>query len=334
MIAGKQEFLAGVLDRSGSTRWMARRAAWRGLLVLNYHRVGDPVATAFDRGVFSATDDGFADQVRFLSRHFDLVTPGDLDHVLKDGGGRFVMITFDDGYRDNYEAAFPILRAYGARAVFFVTTGFLDDHRVAWWDEIAWMVRTSERSSLPVGRWTDAAIDLDDPAREGVIHRLLQIYKQLPAEETPAFLDWLADASGTGRIPRTASAAPWMSWDMVREMQAGGMEIGGHTVTHPVLSRLTADLQLTEVRQCKDRIEAEIGQPIKAFSYPVGQPDSFTAETQKIVSESGYRWAFSFYGGLNRRRTMDPLNIARKSVEVETSPEMFRSTVCLPQVFA
>ncbi|REJ71922.1 MAG: polysaccharide deacetylase family protein [Planctomycetota bacterium] len=112
------------------------------------------------------------------------------------------------------------------------------------------------------------------------------------------------------------------------------MDIGGHTVTHPVLSRLPADEQHREVRRSKERIEAETGQPIKAFSYPVGQPDSFTAETQQIVSESGYRWAFSFYGGLNRPRTLDPLNIARKSVEAEMSPEMFRSTVCLPQVFA
>ncbi|REJ94077.1 MAG: polysaccharide deacetylase, partial [Planctomycetota bacterium] len=275
MIAGKRELLAGVLDRSGSTRWLARRGGWRGLLVLNYHRIGDPSATEFDRGVFSATDDGFADQVRFLTQHFDLITPCDLDHVLREKRGRCVMITFDDGYRDNYEAAFPILRAYGAKAVFFITTGFLDDHLVAWWDEIAWMVRSSERDFLPRGKWTDAAIDLEGDARERAIHALLRTFKQLSTDETPEFLDWLSEATGCGRVPRTEATAPWMTWDMVREMQAGGMEIGGHTVTHPVLSRLPADEQHREVRRSKERIEAETGQPSKAFSYPVGQPDSF-----------------------------------------------------------
>jgi peptidoglycan/xylan/chitin deacetylase (PgdA/CDA1 family) len=125
-----------------------------------------------------------------------------------------------------------------------------------------------------------------------------------------------------------------MTWSQVREMQTQGMEFGGHTVTHPVLSNLSRCEQEREVRECRTRIEAELGPPISAFSYPVGQRDSFNATTQTCLREAGYRWAFSYYGGFNRGLDVNPLDLQRVAIESHTSAAMFRSVACLPHVFA
>lgn len=331
MPIGKRELLANVLERSGANLLLSRAPLWSGLTVLNYHRIGEPGDSPFDPGLFSATPEQFAEQVRFLTQNFDVIGIPDLADWERQQG-RFVLITFDDGYLDNYEAAYPILRAYGATAIFFVTSGFLDRRAAAWWDEIAWMVHTTRREALAANRWTITEVALPPCHRQRALDRLLRTYKSLPGRRTPEFLEFLAEALDTGRCPLPPGV--WMEWSQVREMAAHGMDIGGHTVTHPVLANLSRSEQEYEVRQCRARIEAELGRPIRAFSYPIGQRESFNATTQSCLRESGYDWAFSYYGGFNRPDEANPYDLRRVAVESHTSPALFRSLACLPQVFA
>lgn len=330
MAMGKRELLASVLQGTGTNFVLSRASLWHGLTVFNYHRIGEAGDSLSDPGLFSATAEQFAAQVRFLTRNFDVIGVSDLAsrQALR---GRFVMITFDDGYLDNYEAAYPILRAYGVPGVFFLTSGFLDDGRSAWWDEISWMVRTSRRERLAANEWTIGELPIrghDQPA----LDRLLRIYKALPSRRTGLFLRFLADALDTGRCP--SGSGQWMSWSQAREMQAHGMEFGGHTVTHPVLANLSRAEQQQEVETCRFRIEAELQRTVTAFSYPVGQRDSFNATTQACLREAGYRWAFSYYGGFNRTLDGTPYDLRRVAVESHTTAAMFQSVACLPHVFA
>ena len=331
MPIGKRTLLANVLQSSGANLVLARAPLWNGLTVLNYHRIGEPGNSPFDPGLFSATPAQFAAQVRFLTQNFDVIGASDLADW-QNRRGRFVMITFDDGYLDNYEAAYPILRAFGATGVFFLTSGFLDEGRIAWWDEISWMVRSSHLKQLSSNPWTISELTLPDADRQPVLDRLLRTYKSLPGRKTGEFLEFLADALGTGRHPGDRSV--WMDWPQVREMHAHGMQFGGHTVTHPVLSNLSRAEQEYEVRECRERIKAELGRPIPTFSYPVGQQDSFNATTQSCLREAGYEWAFSYYGGFNRRGQVNPFDVRRVAIESHTSWAMFRSVACLPHLFA
>ncbi len=163
----------------------ARRMAgavirWRGILGLNYHRIGDGRRTIFDRGLFSATAEDFDAHVRWLKSNFDIIAPRDVDTALRDERGRHVIVTFDDGYADNHEHAFPILKSHGVSATFFIATGYIDEPRLAWWDEIAWMVRTSTQSSMEMPGFLDARVTFDEPEREQAVRALLQAYKKLP----------------------------------------------------------------------------------------------------------------------------------------------------------
>jgi peptidoglycan/xylan/chitin deacetylase (PgdA/CDA1 family) len=315
MIAGKRRFVARMVERSP----VRRLSTWRGALILNYHRVGDPQASQADHSLWSASAEQFDAQLAELARHADIIEPEALEDVVRTGHGRHVLLTFDDGYRDNYDVAFPLLRAHGVRATFFVATGFLDDPRLPWWDEIAWIVRHG-----------------DTPARDHaeVIAELISVYKRLPASMTERFLDKVAAHRGTQRPSRDVAAREWMTWDMVREMRAAGMTIGGHTVDHPVLASLPAVRQEREVATCARRLRAELDEPMRLFAYPVGSRTAFTTDTMRILRRHGVRMAFSFYGGYQRIGDWNPLDIPRAHVGPSCDVPMLRAMLNFPQLFA
>src|SRR6185437_1325052 len=121
----KREIAAHLLGVGALGELLRRTSIGDGLLVLNYHRIGDPSASLFDPALFSATADAFEAHVRVCKQSFDVVSPGDLPRI-RGARGRYVQITFDDGYRDNYDVAFPILARHGVPATFFLATGLID----------------------------------------------------------------------------------------------------------------------------------------------------------------------------------------------------------------
>jgi peptidoglycan/xylan/chitin deacetylase (PgdA/CDA1 family) len=312
---------------------LRRAAPWSGVLSLNYHRIGSGAASVFDRGLWSADEDGFDAHVRFLCSHFDVVAPPDLDLILKRRRGRHVLITFDDGYRDNYTAALPILKRYGARATFFVATGFVDHPALPWWDEIAWMVRSSTKAGLPAGRWLAAPMPFDEPDREAAVRACLRAFKSVPGADHAEYLESLADATGCGRCPAGPEVGLWMTWEMLREMRSAGMTIGGHTVTHPVLARLPQPAQREEIVACGRRLAEELGEPMRYFSYPVGGPDAFDAGTRACLREAGVQYAFSYYGGYRTFDDWDDLDVRRIAIERETGPWTVGAIATLPWLF-
>ncbi|QDU52387.1 polysaccharide deacetylase family protein [Gimesia panareensis] len=330
----KKELLARALDWTGMNLLARNTPVWNGLIVLNYHRIGDWQNSLFDHDLWSASAEDFEQQLRFLTLNFDLIRIHDLEHVLKQPRGRYVLITFDDGYRDNYEWAFPLLRAYNSPATFFLTTGFLDDRKMAWWDEISWMVRSASKGTLKAEPWFDLELSLEPEQASQTIKSLLQIYKSLPGEQTADFMNALAEVTGTGRCPAEIADQVWMDWEMVREMSEAGMDLGGHTVNHPVLANHPEETQQHEVSHCKHRIETEINRSISAFSYPVGAQHSFNQLTRECLEQAGYRWGFSYYGGYSSLGDHDPWDLPRIAIESESPAELFRSSVSFPQVFS
>jgi peptidoglycan/xylan/chitin deacetylase (PgdA/CDA1 family) len=330
----KTALLAKSLQATGLGAAARAIGCWSGLLVLNYHRIGDGAGSEFDRGLWSASAEAFDQQVRFLKKNADVITPREFADVLGRKKGRYITITFDDGYRDNYEIAFSVLRSHGVSAAFFVTTGFIDTGRLAWWDEIAWIVRTSGHATLRAPGPKASELGNDAASREGTIGAVLKAYKTLPADSTESYLDELAEAAGTGRFPRAEVAEVWMTWDMIREMRDSGMVIGGHTVTHPILARLSDARQREEIAGCAQRLREELGTTMDYFSYPVGHPDCFNAATRDCLRAAGVRYAFSYYGGLNRFDEFDDYDVRRVAIEAYIGREWFQSIVTLPTVFA
>jgi peptidoglycan/xylan/chitin deacetylase (PgdA/CDA1 family) len=329
----KRERLATFLARTGLGSVVRSLGGWRGVVALNYHRIGNPSESPFHPGLFSATQDMFDEHLRFLSRHLDVVRPDDITSGL-DRRGRYLLITFDDGYRDNYDRAFPVLRAHGVPATFFVTTGFLGRARVSWWDEIAWMVGRSRRDTMPAGPDLPARLGLTPLHRAETTSELLRVFKTLPADRTEGFLDFVATATGSGRCPDAEASALWMTWDMVRELGDSGMVIGGHTVDHAIMSRLSPDAQERQIRGCAEDLRAQAQMRMRFFSYPVGLPGTFSQHTRACLRACGVELAFGASGGFEHVMGFDPLDFRRTNVTLATSKHLIAAMATLPRLFA
>src|SRR5262249_35459868 len=153
----------------------------------------------------------------------------------------------------------------------------------------------------------DAVVPFDEPERERAIRTLLRTYKKLPSERTPEYVTTVAEATGTGRPPADVLdvRSLWMTWDMLREMHAAGMTIGGHTVHHPILSRMSRDEQAREIAGCERRLHEELGISMRAFAYPVGSLEAFNEDTRSCLRERGVVTAFSYYGGIGNLSKWD-----------------------------
>ncbi len=327
---------ATALEATGLGALVRRVGAWRGLLVLNYHQVANDAAGLIDPSLWSATQDQLDEHLRFLKRHFDVVGP----EAVAAGPPRRaqVMLTFDDGYRDNHDLALPVLREHGVTAAFFVTTGVIDEPRLPWWGELQAMLEATEADTLRLDGWPQppgaaapGALALD--GSRVVLERLRATYEAVAPRDQEAFLDDLAAALAVPRA-RERAASLWMTWEMVRALRDAGMAIGGHTVGHPRLADLEAADQAGEVNGGLERLEVQLGRRPELFSYPYGGRDAFDARTVAVLREAGVRFAFSYYGGYNTDACWDPYDLRRVSATATATAARRRATATLPRLFA
>jgi peptidoglycan/xylan/chitin deacetylase (PgdA/CDA1 family) len=316
------------------------RARWHllrpGLYCFNYHRVGNPAETEFDRNTFSCTSQGFEEHLDFLQDCFEVVN---IDRLLggcrgRPAGGRkaYALITFDDGYLDNYSVAFPVLRKHGLSAVFFLPTSFVGSSHVPWWDEIAWVLRSSAGTAIPLeGAAKPFVIDREDP--DTGIRRVLSFVK---SRATPLShqVEEIRRACGQRDRPQLNDARQlFLNWDQARVMHSAGMDIGSHTHAHRVLAHLTVREQKAELGESKAILEAELRAPITSIAYPVGSHSAYTPETCGLAKDMGYRLGFNFRRRNNRLPLSQPLDIGRLAVNWNVAPRGLRSMICFPRVF-
>ena len=295
-----REFVRAVLVRTPVRELFVRRRAHRYLTVVAYHRVHPPVGPdyPFNAGVIEATPEQFARQIRYLRSHLDLISMDDFLSGLQDPARlppRPGLVTFDDGYRDNYEIALPLLREAGVRACFFLITRLIGTTQVPWPDQVACCLNYSRtaRVKSPFGP--------DDPPYEagprrptGFLVRFLRNAKQASYMRLQEILAALRETTRVN--PDDHVDSPLMlSWDQVRQMKAQGMTVGGHTRTHPPLAGVDDPTLLREeIRGCYDDILQHTGTPPQAFAYPFGTPVTMSEPAKAEVASAGFQAAFSF----------------------------------------
>ena len=287
--------------------------------ILYYHRVNDDndaFFPAITTGLFEA-------QMRYVSRHHRVVSLAELVSRLGDQSSQpVVAITFDDGYRDNYQNAFPILERYGLPATIFLTTGNLDSRDPMWFERLAEAIQEFPRDFIDMeidpGRryWLRTSAE-----RLECLDRVFDILRDLPDAERrtwlPRILQHLAARDNGDH------SGMMLTWEQVRFMQKRGIDFGGHTVTHPFLSRMPGEQVTWEVSECKRRIEEEIQQPVAHFAYPNGREKDFGAWNKDLIRKAGYRAAVTTIWGPNYSLT-DPMEL-RRGGPWEKSPALFAS---------
>lgn len=185
--------------------------------------------------------------------------------------GRWVAMTFDDGYADNVTRALPALRRHGARATFYLTAGLMEDRVAPWWDRLTHALEHARRPSAEVtlgGR--RVVVDAAAPeGRAAALAALLPLLRVEPAEQGRR----LAALAAALDAPEPAPCA-LATWEQAAALAEAGMEIGAHTLTHPFLSRLGAAAQRAEIAGSRDLIAARLGVTPRGLAYPGGDHDA------------------------------------------------------------
>ncbi|MGD2175810.1 MAG: polysaccharide deacetylase family protein, partial [Candidatus Brocadiaceae bacterium] len=239
-----------------------------------------------------------------------------------------VVITFDDGYRDNRTVALPLLREAGVTADFFVCPGNVEQRRPFWWDRLAFCVRTSPRSSAALDYPRRMELDLGSAeAKEQSRRRLLRVVKRTPGLDVEKLLELLQEATGVAPDEAEAAEELVMSWDDVRALREAGMGIGSHTWTHPVLTMVDGEEATDQLTRSRAALEERLGEPVRTLSYPVG---SFSEQTRERALAAGYELAYSYGGGVSRLPGADLLSLRRLAVERHVTMPYLKTVLAAP----
>ncbi len=283
--------------------------------ILVYHRVnnqrhaGNPVAKSMSVPVAR-----FERQLKFLKKYFTVIPIDYLADALdreKILPKRALAITFDDGYRDNYLCAFPLLKKYQSSATIFLTTGFIGTKKSLWWDELQQIIsrstanifwRFSERAlnrkfngsaNSTYQQLNDHLKSIDNASRDRFIEESRQFFQiEKEADETSAEMLRPAD---------------------IKEMTDAGISFGSHTESHLILSKASVERAKQELIKSKQDIEQMTGKEVRAFAYPNGGPNDFNHRSIELLRECGYRFAFMNVRGVNKVAD-DPFTLKRIGV--------------------
>ena len=266
-------------------------------IILMMHRFADP-------GMGSSGHDakGLRDNLEFLrTNDFTLLRVDELVGRIERGESitRCVAFTVDDGYADFGTQGAPAFASYDCPVTVFLATGFIDGESWYWWDKIELVLMSTSRQSCRFSvDGEDIAFDLTTPrARTEAVTTMVEWVKRVDDARKEAAILQLAEAAAV-EIPHEPPAryAP-LTWDECRRLESSGASFGPHTVSHPVLSRVSDERASAEIATSWKRVQAELRDPVSVFCYPVGTSDDITARDLQLAQRHGLQMGVSAIPG-------------------------------------
>ena len=344
-IPNKREFLARAFGKAGVLDLLEQTIARRrpGLIVLTYHRIAELEMDPFYDPVISATPESFRTQIQWLHSRMRIIT---LDELINQVVGGLswrepvMLLTFDDGYRDNFEFAAPLLREQNIPATFFIPTGFVELAKLPWWDHIAYVIKQTRVrrfvvNRCPTRRQSPLEIDLEAMSLTTAIASIIRAFLDETIPDELWFLDQLTQACMVEFDSKALGRNLFMSWANVRELADSSLAftIGSHSHSHRKLATLDIDAQSDELARSKQILQAKLERPIKALAYPYGWPGTYTIQTKALATEAGYNFAFSAREGVNRLDGFDHYEVKRLGVGSSDTPALLRARSTLHVAF-
>lgn len=299
--------IAGGFYYSGLVKlalWLQRHGG-RRLIILNYHRAGGNLDT----------------QLRYLRRHYRMMRLEDALSELyalpcKQRDQRIpLVVTFDDGYLDNYTHAFPIVCKLQIPITVFLIPGFVESGRYFWWLAASYLARHTLIENVTIGEQTyhPAQAAECEALTEAIDARLR--YAQ-SVTEREILLAQIQSELGVNLPERSKEGMDDpvlpLNWAEISEMkQSGLVSFGAHTMHHPVLTCIADVVEMRhEIEDCRQVLEARLKQPVRTFAYPIGKPEHIGQAALDAVKAAGYAWALTTIEAVNTPET-DPYLLGR-----------------------
>ena len=282
-------------QRSSGGLPLSRRSAHPKFVVLCYHRVGMggvPLFSELPPEVFEA-------QMRYIRERYRVVSLDELCDEMEKPARKedAVAVTFDDGYRDLYAHALPVLRKYRVPATIYLPVDSIETGQVPWYDRIFLALRVFPRDNFEI------VLDRPHSFRLGSFESRLRA-----AAEIIGYLRALPDGlrrefcgalEAQVELPEDELKDRMLTWDQIRSMGREGITFGSHTMTHPAISRLTATQLERELGDSKKVLEERIGKPAVHFAFPFGKPADNGTAALPFLRQYGYRTATTTVEGAN-----------------------------------
>jgi peptidoglycan/xylan/chitin deacetylase (PgdA/CDA1 family) len=272
------------------------------LKILTYHRIIDiDDKFKFHRNVVSASPIDFDKQIKYVSNNFDIITFEKLDKILtglEKPVKKPLIITFDDGYKDNFENAFPILKKYNVPATFFLTTGYINNQFVPWWDTLAVIVNNTKikKFSHPL----IGTFDLGKKSQKYVATDKLRSYiKTMNNEKRDKFITSLSKKLNVA-ITKDITKGLFLSWNDIKKMSRENMEFGSHTVSHCNLNQVSLKKSRYEIFSSTNQIKSKIKKRPIVFCYPYGTNRQINNSVVNIIKENNFKFAVTTNEGTNK----------------------------------
>jgi peptidoglycan/xylan/chitin deacetylase (PgdA/CDA1 family) len=299
----------GTLYFTGAHRML--RPVFGGLgAILMLHHVRPAQGAEFAPNSLLEVTPGFLESVveRVRAQGFDIVAMDEVPERIRAGDEArpFVAFTFDDGYRDNAEFAYPILKRHGVPFTIYLPTSFIDHEGELWWLVLEKTIQTQRTVVASIGGRT-VHFDCSTAALKNEAWR--EIYwwlRSLPETDLRAYVRDLAARHGLDF--RDICRSLCMTWDEVRTLGEDPLvTYGAHTVNHVMLAKYPQETVREEMLGSKERLERELGRPMKHFAYPVGDPTSAGTREFDMARELGFVTAVTTRPGVIHAEHADHL---------------------------
>lgn len=279
------------------------------VVILMYHRVlsEKELAQQFVQPGMYVRSDVFERQMQFLKEHFQILSFTELLNLWKknkfDKSKRYCVITFDDGWLDNYIYAYPILKKNNIPAAIFLPTAFIDTNKWFWPEKISYMLHhyfnnsaSKPMESIPLGK----------------IDSVIEKYKESSDEEIEDIIEKMSREINL-KIPDERML---LNWEEVKEMSQNNISFGSHTCNHKILTKLSAMESQKEIEDSLHILQENKINHIPVFCYPNG---NYNAEIQRLVKERGYQAAVSTRFGLENSSAQDLFSLKRIGIHNDIS---------------
>ena len=272
--------------------------AKRAIKILCYHSVGNDGSVPLG---LSVTEENFENQIKFLKKNYCIISLDEAVKMIKDKREippRAIVITFDDGYRDNYTHVFEIVKKYNVPITIFLTVNPIQRREALWTDYIITGLNLSKSRQITLKHFSSEIPLRDHAQKQQAIIKLLNAAKKVSDQDKSALLNSLKEQL---RIDFKSEAFQnrMLSTEMIKEMFDNGIGFGSHTMDHPILTKISAEKLKYEVVESKRAIEGIIGNPIKFLAYPNGGREDFDDQVVQLLRENCYEAAVTGIRGSN-----------------------------------
>ncbi len=297
-----KSFLAVMIYYSGIAR-LLQNFTEKGAAILVYHSINNRDVFCDNR----LNPEIFEKQIAYLSKNYKIVPLSSLiDRLQKKEmiSDNWVVITFDDGYKDNITYALPILKKYNVTGTFYLPLDAVFGNYIFFYDEIQWIIDRTRVKNIKVelnGQMCVFSLENEKRKKDAIVKLVIGIRQKSHKER----LDFIKQLYKVCRINISLSEKPcsiYMDEDDIKTLCACNMEIGSHTITHPNLATLPGAKLHEEINMSKLRLEKLTQNSLQAFSYPFGKKTTYNDFVKKLIKNAGYTSAvMTVFGKVNHR---------------------------------